>query len=156
MYLLNELIEVPLSVDGAIWPIIAPDQPLNGLSLQTLDRVSAEETNASLTAITTRTPDADRLRQRHGIEDPGATVEDLQRQGYRFMGYDVADDWLYSGLMNCGYTPSEKPALKERFSNGLNEHGLFKERALAEGFQSDANDRVKEHAPFTVFGLWMR
>ncbi len=44
---------------------------------------------------------------------------------WRFLGYDVADRWLSSGLTNCQYTQSEAAHLSEAHAPLLNEHHRF-------------------------------
>lgn len=69
------------------------------------------------------------------------------------LGYDVADPTI-SGLSNCGYDPDERTALIPRWAPRLNEHHLFTQLDDAYAFRELTNQRVTEHAPFFVFGLW--
>lgn len=70
-----------------------------------------------------------------------------------FLGYDVGDAGLLSGLMNCGYD-EEAAELRERFARHLNHHHLFYDRERALHFARLTNERVPEHAPFFVYGLY--
>ena len=74
--------------------------------------------------------------------------------GWRFLGYDITDDGFLSGLSNCGYEKTERPALVERWSPYLNRHHLFDDPGRAFEFRAFSNQRVTEHAPFFVIGLW--
>ncbi len=69
------------------------------------------------------------------------------------LGFDVADIWLCSGLMNCGYTPSDRPHAA-RFTRSLNRFHLFDDVAIALDFARFTDERVEEHAPFHVFGMY--
>lgn len=75
---------------------------------------------------------------------------------WRFLGYDVADEGMVSGLSNCGYDQSEKPDCAKRFSGGLNDTGLFDALEPAREFRAEADERVKEHSPFHVYALYRR
>lgn len=72
----------------------------------------------------------------------------------RLLGYDVSDRFLLSGLSNCAYHEDELAALKPVWSPHLNEHHLFTDVDKAHEFKVLTSDRVKEHAPFFVFGLY--
>ncbi len=74
-------------------------------------------------------------------------------EGTQFLGYDVADSGLISGLSNCGYSPEEGIAWAEEWRQHLNDHGLLKSLDAAVRFAKATDGRVPEHAPFYVFGL---
>jgi hypothetical protein len=84
------------------------------------------------------------------------TNPDRRRQSWTFLGYDVSDGSLLSGLTNCGYTQDDRqkqPAsllVKE-----LNPYHLFDSIEPAEAFRKYSDERVKEHAPFLVYGLYL-
>ena len=173
-YLLIEAVSAPLSVDTAVWPISA-DQTLqsriledysaepcsapNGLSVYRL-RVALELLSRSEgsdpIAITAPKAAADNLKTLHKTEDAGYTVADLSARGWRRLGYDVADRWLTSGLMNCGYMVSEKHALATRYGALINDHHLFREAPDAVAFGGQCDARVPEHAPFFAYGIWSK
>jgi hypothetical protein len=74
---------------------------------------------------------------------------------FRFLGYDVGDWGLVSGLSNCGFMPDEPVAVyREKWGPKLNRHHLFDDINDAHEFVEFADRRVPEHAPFFVFGLW--
>jgi hypothetical protein len=173
-YLLIESVPTPLSVDTTVWPL-STNQALqsrmledysteassapNGLgvyrlqvALELLDRVEGSDP----LAITALKVAADDLRALHKIEDAGYTVGDLSARGWRRLGYDVADRWLTSGLMNCGYNAGEKQSLVSRFGRLLNDNHLFREASDATVFSTQCDTRVAEHAPFFVYGLWLK
>ena len=72
-----------------------------------------------------------------------------------FLGFDVGDGGLLSGLMNCGYEDAERKALAEEWGPRLNEHHLFKDAESALAFRLMSNRRVAENAPFFVYGVWL-
>lgn len=73
-----------------------------------------------------------------------------------FFGYDVADASLLSGLTNCGYTPQDRRAINvTEWVPHLNEFHLFNSSERAMAFKTLTDMRVKEHAPFAVYGLYL-
>lgn len=155
---------VPLSVDDDIWSSCDVPARLqqafcghasNGLEFYSeLKRPVTHRSGQMILAITGERGCADILFERHKICPPSVSVEDLRSEGFTFMGYDVADHWLCSGLMNCGYMPGEKETRAARFSGSLNQHGLFDAAIPAADFRLDCDRRVSSHAPFIVYGLW--
>jgi hypothetical protein len=77
--------------------------------------------------------------------------------GWTFLGYDVADLGGLSGLMNCGFVPEveDVDALRARWGPKLNAWHLFDDLADAREFKDFSNQRVEEHAPFYVNGIWI-
>ena len=74
---------------------------------------------------------------------------------WAFLGYDVSDKWLTSGLNNCGFKESEMQILRDTYASYLNEHHLFDALKPAVDFMHVSDERVRAHAPFFVFGLWL-
>ena len=81
----------------------------------------------------------------------------LRDPAWALLGYDVSDKWLLSGLSNCGYgtNESEIQILRETYASDLNEHHLFDALKPAVDFMHVSDERVRAHAPFFVFGLWL-
>jgi hypothetical protein len=73
---------------------------------------------------------------------------------WELLGYDVSDEWLLSGLSNCGYEADEVAPLRQRWGSHLNEHHLFTEVEQAKEFAKVSDQRVAEHAPFFVYGIY--
>lgn len=71
-----------------------------------------------------------------------------------FLGYDVADQYQLSGLTNCEYDDHERAILQASWSPRLNEHGLFQTLDEAMSFRDITDQRVPDHAPFYVYGLF--
>jgi hypothetical protein len=75
-------------------------------------------------------------------------------EDFHFLGYDVADGGYISGLSNCGYTEDEIRELGPVWKDRLNEFGLIGDLDHALEFKEMTEERVAEHAPFYVFGLY--
>lgn len=177
MYLLREEIAFPLSVDEAVWPDCEDAQLLsslfydysqepfscpNGLGVYCdvnptiLDRSSIYDGAflIGITVVNGNIDTADNLMAKHGIHNITFSLEQLDMAGWECLGYDVADEWLLSGLMNCSYSPSEKPSYIQNYASGLNEYGLFTSIKDAQRFLIDCESSAPEHVPFAVYGIW--
>jgi hypothetical protein len=175
---------LPLSVDDTVWPSLfdsgqgigLPPDERQQLGLAGLPLPSWVGPNAGLWE------DLFRLRQQLAAEGPAArpyvvvAVSWLSNDGFanagsvgpylgttsphtlepawRFLGFDVADGSRLSGLANCGYTAEEDPGLRAQWAQELNEHHLFADARSALRFRNLADTRVREHAPFFVYGLY--
>jgi hypothetical protein len=71
------------------------------------------------------------------------------------VGYDISDGSLLSGLSDCGYYPEELRRLAPRWGRFLNSHHLFRTLSPAFAYKRLTDARVREHAPFQVYGLWI-
>lgn len=69
------------------------------------------------------------------------------------LGYDIADAGLVSGLSNCGYSQAEKESLGASWASAINKLHLFEAPSRADSYTETTAQRVREHAPFYVFGL---
>lgn len=79
-----------------------------------------------------------------------------KKDSWKFLGYDISDAWMLSGLMNCGYTPPDDiESLRKKWSIYLNEYHLFEDFEIAREFRDFTDVRVKEHAPFSVYGIYL-
>ena len=76
--------------------------------------------------------------------------------GWEYLGCDVSDFLGVSGLSNAGFLPDREDteALRREWAHRLNRHHLFDDLADARAFQALADQRVSEHSPFFVMGLW--
>ena len=80
---------------------------------------------------------------------PGACDE-----SWTFLGYDVSDGSLLSGLSDCGYRDEDfidKP--RSDWAKRLNQNHLFDSLEAADAFRVFSDRKVIEHAPFLVYGL---
>ena len=85
---------------------------------------------------------------------PGAVSPSAPPPEWEWLGYDVSDGFLLSGLSNCGYREEESEELKKEFGGNLNQYHLFDDLDAAREFREIRNEQVPEHAPFFVYGLW--
>ncbi len=77
-------------------------------------------------------------------------------QSWTLLGYDVSDGSLISGLTNCGYTEDDRQRQSLRLlSAELNQYHLFDSLQPADEFRKLTDKRVKEHAPFLIYGLYL-
>lgn len=132
LFLLEEAVMNPLSVDDGIWPK-AVDEVSRGVRVAILAEPS--------------------------MPAPGAMEESselLAAAEWPLLGYDVADPWQVSGLTNCGYSSEEKAALVETWRPRLTASGLLRTLTWAKEFVDVANGRVLEHAPFYVYEVRSR
>jgi len=155
----------PLSVDAAIWPPIFhvsemidrrvefdtvqrdPRTGWNGILWDRLD-----EMRARLGAPTNRAlPCYAVIAVTSWLAAAGAAAK--PDAGWRCLGFDVADQWLDSGLMNM-WSEDALPAARERYAGQLNAHHLFAVVDHARSFRAYSDRRVPEHAPFMVYGLY--
>ena len=81
------------------------------------------------------------------------TVPASLNKEWAFLGYDVADEGFISGLSDCGYEADELH-LRTGWELALNEWHLFTQRKQAIKFQRITDQRVDEHAPFCIYGLY--
>jgi len=76
-------------------------------------------------------------------------------QGWSWLGYDVADAYGLSGLLNCGTdNRRELDNLAGQFADRLNDSHLLIHPDDAAKCASCMNVHVEEHAPFYVYGIY--
>ena len=166
-YLLRDDVEKPFSTDIMVWQsVLEADElerpawigPVQEMwdSLERLKAFLAAEWKQPIKPYhliaVTRFVDSytkSEMQQLYQIQPPE------RYPAWTLLGYDVSDQWLLSGLLNCGYWPDEIEALRERWAAHLNEHHLFTDRTRADQFRMVSDERVKEHAPFFVYGLYL-
>lgn len=174
-YLLVDQIDSPLSVDKAVWSS-SDDRSLlsklfidyfgkdnaapNGLNIYSVKDISALTKSSRfetsmLIGITAVGDCGAVLKEKHKVKESTVSLEQIRLNRWKCLGYDVADHWLRSGLMNCGYSSLQKSELLKTFGPKLNKYGLFDSTDIAETFRADCNTRIPEHAPFCVFGIWL-
>lgn len=73
---------------------------------------------------------------------------------WTFIGYDICDGAMLSGLMNCGY--EGRNALRAEWSQRLNQWHLFESLVDARNFCAMTEQRVPEHAPFRLVAVYVR
>jgi hypothetical protein len=87
---------------------------------------------------------------------PHETLE-LPEESKRWtaLGWDVSDAYLLSGLCNCGLRPEERVEGRAHWETALNHYHLFTDEANATEFAEWISPRVREHAPFFPYRLWL-
>jgi hypothetical protein len=166
-YLLKQ-IDTPLSVSRGVWPECTipevfeqvfhepkPVAPRNGLDVYSLELPALRNPHAVILAITAEHSIAMKLLKFHKIDSPLQSTENLRSSGFRFIGYDVADLFLCSGLMYCRFEVSEQKSLRVIFNNKINQYGLFTSPIAADKFLKIRARQVSEHAPFYKYGMWI-
>jgi hypothetical protein len=180
-YLLKTDVPRPLSVDTAVWPSVFGASPGLGLYREERERVglpglvlpgwygpngglwssvadmlaylgprvAGAACNFEVVAVTL----SPELAAPPG-GPPYCSGQFAADDQWNFLGYDVADKFLLSGLSDCGYAASERPGLIARWAKCLNEHHLFTGAADACTFKLVADARVPEHRPFYVYAVW--
>lgn len=140
----------PLSLDTMVWASVFNE--VHGLwpdyaqMVQALDTFGVERPEPSwhiaVTVVMEPTVSS--------IWDLSNVVPQRRERFWPLIGYDVAATGFTSALTNCGYRAGEtKPS-----PTGLNAHHLFADAMSAGSFRQYSDDRVPEHAPFFVFGLY--
>lgn len=148
---------LPLSVDEFVWP--RPHSPLSSrtdpdsLEILTPRFASLEDAWVAvgpgeiIVAISAwRGPGEPEIHA--GPTWPMKVHPDWER-----LGWDVVSGVFPSALTNCGYGET-RDDLAARFGPLLNRHHLFDELPHAFAFRDSSNRRVREHAPFSVLGLY--
>lgn len=165
-FLLSPDIEVPLSADTEVWPVVqlasmgsqlfsdyvfGEHESPNSLGLFRLKqpvgaRPPSLPIKANLMGVATKNDIADFLAEKHCIaKQPMKSWNKLRA---RFVGFDVCDHTLLSGLMNCAVDGAAHRKLAERFCGSINPYGLFDQIEIAEQFANTMDGLVSEHAPF--------
>jgi len=165
-FLIRGDVMAPLSVDTDVWRSIFDVQPSMERPAWTGYVQDAwSDLDALLAALAPR--DGRRIVEGHvavlELVERGCTEPELVRWHERvlrvspptdglsldFLGYDVADWFLLSGLMNCALDQS----LPSLWIARLNGYHLFETSEDADDFRRLVNRLVPEHAPFFVYGL---
>lgn len=180
IFLLRPEIKWPLSVDLSVWPsffrywkdsfsfierinIIPVDFRQQALDLwSSLERMKdyffkegKPAQNGLMIAIVLETQQKTLLTNEYwgAVLDPILPINMIPTE-WLCLGYDVADQYMLSGLSNCGYNVSEKLILQKTWATRLNEYGLFKNLEDAIEFTTLSEQRVPAHAPFYVYSLY--
>jgi hypothetical protein len=166
-YLIRKDVECPLSTDVIVWPSsfgpqYNPTYQTHYDQVQDL-AISLEDLHQSLRQedidIAATTVVAVEILLNRPVGDLYPAVRPIDPPSvdriWRLIGYDVSDESLLSGLMNTKYSDSTLNSEREsRWAQNLNIHHLFHDPAQALEFAKFSDERVPEHAPFFVFGLW--
>jgi len=168
-YLLRTDVTKVLSVDRYVWPKVAPGvdkkvraptqwrdlglwenlQQLREYLQQNRDAVQQPYQVIAITLL----PDALTVEEQEIWALLAPTVPASLDKEWAFLGYDIADEGFISGLSNCAYEPSELH-LRDGWNPYLNDQHLFTEKEQAIKFKRMTDQRVPEHAPFCIYGLY--
>jgi hypothetical protein len=146
-FLLKPDANVPLSVDTMIWPSMVmraggvPQGPDRNYESSLASR--PEEVRAAV-----RGQQAEIVAITEGDEA-------LSHDDWILLGWDIADQWLLSGIANCGKEAEEWRPIRKRWVDEVNEHNLFSDYGSADECRAEVDKLVPEHAPFRVYGLWL-
>lgn len=156
-FLLRDGIGKVFSADVMVWPSLLEDPFQDQLAhLEDAIPRGSEVDGRPYTVIAATWHGDDPSEPRPAGSRFWAPVDPPQRDpGWLLLGFDVTDGSFLSGLSNCGYDPQQRAELVSRWGPSLNEHHLFRNMADALEFRLLSNDRVPEHAPFSVIGLWL-
>ncbi len=173
-HLLREDVKRPLSTDYLVWPTVFDlyeSRQLSGpthegsiqdlwSNLDELERcLRSRRTPASQhcwiigVTVIADVNDTDKARMSSIAKSP--TEPPMVSETWKFLGYDVSDRWLLSGVSNCLHNGMpEFRELKAQWKTCLNSFHLFTDLCDATGFKTVIDQVVQRHAPFSVFGLW--
>jgi hypothetical protein len=163
-YLLRENLVKPLSVDVMVWDSIfhvlgvsipdwvGPRQVWNNFEMLN-NFIEENQVNSSywLVGITQWMTEFEKT----AFEDLYQIKLSVRSKDWKLLGFDVADYFLLSGLMNAGYSAQERKILRQLWAKYLNQYGLFEDFDTALKFKFLTDQRVKEHSPFYVYGMYL-
>ena len=171
IYLLRPEVARPLSTDRLVWsPVSGPPTPpvlmrsgipdlwdnLDELK-QSISSWARDENGFTVIAIGMVIDLSDAKVTAFAQEMLDPTEPASLDESWRFLGYDVSDGALLSGLSNCGFVVDldDVVLLRSTWGPRLNGYGLFDHLEHAIKFRDFSNIRVPEHAPFFVYGIWL-
>ncbi len=164
MYLLKESIVKPLSTDVMVWDSIfhvlqislpdwvGPCQNLWQDYYKLSEFLASKSINKPYKHIAI-TQHISKSREKYLAAIYQTNPSRIDHQ-WQLLGYDISDEFLLSGLMNCGYRDDEKIELQSHWAKFLNQFHLFSDLEVAIEFQKITDIRVPEHSPFSVYGIY--
>lgn len=162
-FLLCPELEIPKSVDSNVWQEISSQMVETNFGKMPLPQWDDREKmlmacgyRPSMTGLVELTivvfVDNNELPPEYIISN---NIELIENPAGHFIGYDVADDGLTSSLSNCGYSAAEIVFAKSNYAEKINKHGLFDDLLVAKSFLEYSSQRMPEHSPFYVYGLFL-
>ncbi len=162
-YLLSSDVIKPLSVDVMVW-----NSFFHTLQIESPDWVGPrQELWDSLERLKDATKSLDyaqwmigitqwmSITRHHSFEKQYGMIPTAPSREWTLLGFDVADDFLLSGLMNCGYKVDEREPLRQKWAKHLNQYHLFRDADVALEFKFLSDERVWEHRPFNVYAMYL-
>jgi|GEM_PF-4891911 len=156
-FLLNCEVKKPLSIDDAVWDHL--DKSHTEFLTNDVELHPDFELNKDHVTILITMPPKDYSRIIHFFDHSNIYypkwLQCINQHGlnFNFLGYDIADFMLMSGISNCGYEDNEKK-LFEPYLPFINEYGLISDLDVAGSIRQMVDKRVSEHAPFYIFGIY--
>lgn len=165
-YLFRADVLKPFSTDTSVWPSILDDASRPALcvgyqdlwnDLGCLRSHIPQAQTCQLIAVALQLTNVDQVERDYWSSAIPPTIPSSLGEDWSFLGYDISDRWLLSGLTNCGFLPSldDAEALKRKWGRLLNSNHLFNSLEYALEFAALSDKRAAEHAPFFVFGIWL-
>lgn len=162
LFLLKHEIEKPLSTDTTVWPSIFDDEEDGGWRGHQFLWASLAKMQAHMEttvipywmigiSVVLHNSETQQIWQPIYAQ----TTPSQPETDWTLLGYDVADFYLLSGLMNCGYEPAEIDSLAIKTKAHLNQYHLFSNLNAVHEFREISDQRATEHAPFFVYGLYL-
>jgi hypothetical protein len=176
-YLLSDDVRWPMSVDGAVWPSLFVFDSRDPIACGPATKVTAESVVQISLGLwhdlaSMQRSLGEKSASRYGgilvaielwhecplVGDPEwdfiatelpATDDSVD---WEFVGFDIADRYLVSGLSNCSYSEADRLSLRS-WASELNEFGLFDDLDCASRFKRETDNRVPDHVPFFVYGI---
>ena len=159
-FLIKPEVAAPLSVDRSVWPrplsLVASGTAI-GLWPSVLgvysDLLNAPEAAVVIEIAVFR---SGLINSNIAAAFTGTLRTDLDRvlkPQFETYGYDIADDFMLSGLNNCELAPDELARLRATWSAAINRHGLFEDLEDAHRYSTVCDAVIPEHAPFMVYRI---
>lgn len=168
-YLYRLDVESPLSTDTTVWPSVLAkvSEPaaighqglwidLKPVLSHTNSKLSSSEPGWVIAiSIVPESLDQYQLVRLRSLDS--TATPSVPDELWSLLGYDVSDIWLLSALTNCGFSPSDEDveSLRAAWGPRLNRFHLFDDVQAAVRFRDISNERIPEHSPFYVLGLWL-
>jgi hypothetical protein len=74
---------------------------------------------------------------------------------WKFLGYDVAEETLLSGICDMGYREDDGAFARQKYAPHLNQYNLFTDREIAADFAKWSDLRDPGHGPFHLYKLYL-
>jgi hypothetical protein len=167
-YLLKDDVIKPLSIDPHVWPIYSEEK------LQATRNMLSNDYKMwdSLDLLIDNLP-SDKFKSDYSVAAFTIVLNAGETDGYQkyfmppvtspsaidanwtFMGFDIADTGLISGITNYGYEQNSASILKKKWRNELNKYHLLKRIESAYEFKKITCERTVEHNSFFLYGVYI-
>jgi hypothetical protein len=166
MFLLDQMVAKPLSADDTVWPAVFDMHPDFSLPHDVRWRQGLWSSHQQLESVLrtelvqAQTPywviAISQYRENESEELLYEATEAINYESWQFLGFDVCNETLLSGLMNFGGDQDEMRYRRSLFTAKVNEHHLFSnpDDAFAYRQWGTTEDDFVVHGPFYIFGLY--